>query len=111
MDAYEQLAEEPVDDAVVPWDPADDDLLPGRMGRVGHLVAVPAVIDTPAQVEQPAPPPEPQAGPAQAPAPPSLLMPAADVAPEPDQDFWRRGLAPLADFTDVRALPDQPIDY
>jgi hypothetical protein len=107
VDAYQQLAEEPIGDGdtVVPWLPTDDELLPGRRGRIAHVVGIPAVTEAPAPAERPVVTAEPR--PAAAP----LLLPAAADAPTADEEFWRPGLAPLPDFADVRAMADQPIDY
>jgi hypothetical protein len=55
----------------------------------------------------PVPAPPPQPAPAPAVAPEELLLgPAADV--KIDAEFWRRSLAPLRDFEDMRSLPDVP---
>jgi hypothetical protein len=42
-----------------------------------------------------------------------LMMPAAEEpteTPEPERDFWGRGLAPLRDFSDVRDNAAQPFE-
>lgn len=153
------------DSAALPWEPADDDLLPGRVRTVRRLAekhaAERASLEPepePVEVDLPAPPilalatadevdepdepvpDEPVADeytPVQyAPAdfadltdlsdlhdlpdidavvdlpPPPLSAPAAarEDTPELEQEFWRRGLAPLHDFSDVRALPEGSLD-
>jgi hypothetical protein len=177
------------DSAALPWEPADDDLLPGRVRTVRRLaekhaaeraslapeaeaeadvkadvepatveVDLPAppilVLATADEVDEPAEPDEP--APAEpvadeytpvryAPAdfadmtdlsdlhdlsdlsdlhdlpdidavvdlpPPPMSAPASarEDTPEVEQEFWRRGLAPLHDFSDVRALPEGSLD-
>jgi hypothetical protein len=55
----------------------------------------------------PAPTPQPAPAPTPAVAPEELLLgPAAEV--KIDAEFWRRSLAPLRDFEDMRSLPDVP---
>jgi hypothetical protein len=141
MDPYASLAGSNNDDGesegrtsgIAAWQPADDEFLPGRVGRVGLLLAPTSSPVLP-------PPPAPPAPPAPvAPAAPvvvsepvrafdiaedlvaeplreHLLMPAAPAtpdtppAPKPERDFWRRGLAPLHDFSDVREMNDRPLD-
>jgi hypothetical protein len=61
----------------------------------------------PAAPRFPAPSLPPQPAPAPAVAPEELLLgPAAEV--KIDAEFWRRSLAPLRDFEDMRSLPDVP---
>jgi hypothetical protein len=65
------------------------------------------VAPAPAPLPAAAPPPAPAPAPAPAVAPEELLLaPAAEV--KIDADFWRRSLAPLRDFEDMRSLPDVP---
>jgi hypothetical protein len=162
------------DSAALPWEPADDDLLPGRVRTVRRLAeqhaAERATLEPePADVELPPPPilaldtagepdvdavdavdAEPEWAPDYTPLryepadfadltdlgglqglddlhdlgelpdidavvdlpPPPLSAPAAapEDTPEVEQEFWRRGLAPLHDFSDVRALPERTLD-
>jgi hypothetical protein len=65
----------------------------------------PAAPRFPAPTPTPAPPPQPAPAPAVAPEE-LLLGPAAEV--KIDAEFWRRSLAPLRDFEDMRSLPDVP---
>jgi hypothetical protein len=44
-------------------------------------------------------------------SPPPLAAPSTTPdAPAIEQEFWHRGLAPLHDFSDVRALPERDLD-
>jgi hypothetical protein len=64
----------------------------------------PRVPVTPVPAAPTLPPPP---APVPQPAPEELLLsPAAEV--KIDADFWRRSLAPLRDFEDMRSLPDVP---
>jgi hypothetical protein len=39
-----------------------------------------------------------------------LLQPAARPEARSERDFWRRSLAPLTDFADLRATPEEPFE-
>ena len=112
MDAYAQLPTGPDalagDQPHVAWIPADDDLLPGRIGRTGLLVPETAPLAETVPQPDELQVAEPHPGLMLVPALPDARDP--DVEPTTERDFWRRGLAPLPDFADVRALPDRSFD-
>jgi hypothetical protein len=89
--------------------PAPPPLLPPAPPAPPQQFAPPAPPRFPAPTlpPPPAPAPLPQPAPAPAVAPEELLLgPAAEV--KIDAEFWRRSLAPLRDFEDMRSLPDVP---